>query len=160
MFNSAGEWISGSGCELGVSQDIERPVLAEGHIWHLDVVHLLAILQQFDLNLGRVELGHVAVEVVWLPVFWWVARVDLNMRGFWGQRGRQMTTVAVCPHATLHGPLLLPVPSYPGQVICFLKRLPTFWELSIFSSKSYTHLLFFLPGFQQCLLSLEAVLDF
>lgn len=64
MCNSAGIFVVRIGYELGVSQEIESPVLVEGQIRQLGVLYLLAILQQFYFNLGRMKLRHVAVQEV------------------------------------------------------------------------------------------------
>lgn len=89
VFHSAAVLILAVGSELSVGQQVERPVLAERQVWLLRF-NLLPILQQIDFNLGWMEPIHIAVQVIWLSIFWWVSWVHLNLwRTLDGVQSRQ-----------------------------------------------------------------------
>lgn len=87
MIHSAAVLILAVGSELSVGQKVERPVLAERQVWLLRF-NLLPVLQQIDFNLGWMEPIHIAVQVIWLSIFWRVSWVYLDLWNTWGAAGK------------------------------------------------------------------------
>lgn len=87
MVHSAGVDVIWIGGEWSIDETLESPVVAEGQVTDYYAVHLLPVLQKFDVNLRGVEALHVAVQEVRLLASQGVAGVDLHLGGSCGETG-------------------------------------------------------------------------